>query len=166
MVRTNIALACIAALLAAGTTGCGQDAAPASRAVQQAQELTRASFQTFGDHVVHFNAQSTTMLPPEVARAFGIRRSGNRAMLNITVLRRGEAHSDTPVTADIMVDTGNLLGQHTDVSMRELREGGAIYYVGEFSVANTEVITFRISVRPEGAGTPHEFSFRQQFYTD
>lgn len=166
MVRTNITPACIVALLAAGLVACGQDSPPGSRTAPKAQEVTRASFETFGDHVVHFNAQSTTMLPPEVARAFGIRRGGNRAMLNVTVLRKGEADSGTPVTANVAVNTSNLLGQRKDVTMRELREGDAIYYIGELTVANEEIITFNIRVRPEGADTPHEFSFRQQFYTD
>jgi len=166
MSRTKFATACTVALLAACLSACGQDPAPGSRAVPQAQEVTRASFETFGDHVVHFNAQSTTMLPPEVARAFGIRRSGNRAMLNITVLRREEAEADTPVTAVVTVNATNLLAQQKDISMRELREGEAIYYIGEVTVANEEIVTFDISVRPEGAVSAHEFRFRQQFYTD
>jgi hypothetical protein len=166
MKRTKIALACTVALLAAVIAACGPGPDPASRPAPQAQEVTRASFETFGDHVVHFNAQPTTMLPPEVARAFGIRRSGNRAMLNITVLRRGGAEGSTPVTADVAISATNLLGQQKDIRIRELREGDAIYYIGEVTVANEEIITFNVSVRPEGVDTPHQFKFRQQFYTD
>lgn len=166
MTRTTIALACIVASAAAGLTACGQDTSTATRAVPQAQEVTRASFETFGDHVVHFNAQSTTMLPAEVASAFGIRRSSNRAMLNVTVLRRAEAGGDTPVTAEVVVNATNLLGQEKDVPVRELREGEAIYYIGEVPVANEEIITFSISVRPEGESRAHVIQFRQQFYTD
>jgi hypothetical protein len=166
MVRTATALACTVALTAAGITACGQDSAPGARAAAQAQEAPHAKYVTFGDHVVHYNAQSTTMLPPEVARAFGIRRSGNRAMLNVTVLRRGEAEAGIPVTADVAVGATNLLGQRKDVRIRELREGEAIYYIGEVTVANEEIVTFNIRVRPAGVDTAHEFSFRQQFYTD
>jgi hypothetical protein len=106
------------------------------------------------------------MLPAEVARAFGIRRSGNRAMLNVTVLRRGSGEGDKPVEAEVAVRAINLLGQLKDVSMRELREGEAIYYIGEMTVANEEIVTFNISVRPAGAAAPYEFKFQQQFYTD
>lgn len=166
MTRTKFALAATVASLAAGLVACGQSTEPGARPVPKAQEITRASFETFGDYIVHFNAQSTTMLPADVARAFGIRRSGNRAMLNITVLRRGDAGGDSPVDAEVAVSAVNLLGQEKDVSVRELREGEAIYYIGEFAVANEEIVTFRISVRPAGADAPHEFSFRQQFYTD
>lgn len=164
MIRINTLLTCSLALLATALSGCGPDTG--SRAAPKAQEITRASFETFGDHVVHFNAQSTTMLPAEVARAFGIRRSGNRAMLNITVLRKGAAGDGASVTAVVEVNATNLLQQEKDISMRELRDGEAIYYIGEFTVANEEIVTFNISVKPEGADAPHVFTFRQQFYTD
>jgi hypothetical protein len=166
MTRTKLAIAGTVAMFAIGSIGCGQGAAPGSRPVPKAQEITRASSETFGDYIVHFNAQSTTMLPAEVARAFGIRRSGNRAMLNVTVLRRGSGEGDTPVEAEVAVRAINLLGQLKDVSMRELREGEAIYYIGEITVANEEIVTFNISVRPAGAGASYEFKFQQQFYTN
>jgi hypothetical protein len=164
MIRINTLLTCSVALLATALAACSPDTG--SRPAPQAQEVTRASFETFGDHVVHFNAQSTTMLPAEVARAFGIRRSGNRAMLNIAVLHKGAADDSVPVVAVVEVNATNLLRQEKDISMRELRDGEAIYYIGEFTVANEEIVTFNISVQPEGADAPHEFTFRQQFYTD
>lgn len=166
MTRTQLAIAGTVAMFAIGAAGCGPGAAPGSRPVPKAKEITRASSETFGDYIVHFNAQSTTMLPAEVARAFGIRRSGNRAMLNVTVLRRGAGEGETPIEADVEVRAVNLLGQLKAVSMRELREGEAIYYIGELAVANEEIVTFNISVRPAGAGGPYEFKFQQQFYTD
>jgi hypothetical protein len=50
--------------------------------------------------------------------------------------------------------------------MRELREGDAIYYIGELTVSNQEMLTFSINVRPEGVDAPYQIRFRQQFYTD
>lgn len=164
MIRSHTLLIFNLALLATALAACSPDTG--SRPAPKAQEVTRASFETFGDHVVHFNAQSTTMLPAEVARVFGIRRSGNRAMLNITVLRRSDSNDDMPVTAVVEVDAMNLLQQEKDISMRELREGDAIYYIGELTVANEEIVTFNIRVKPEGVDAPHVFTFRQQFYTD
>ncbi len=151
---------------AAGVAGCGQAPAPGSTPVPEAREITRANSATFGDYIVHFNAQSTTMLPADVARAFGIRRSSNRAMLNIAVLRRSEANGGAPQAAAVDVQATNLLGQLKDVPVRELREGEAIYYIGELRVANEEIINFNISVRPIDSDTPHQFRFQQQFYTD
>jgi hypothetical protein len=166
MIRTHAALAGTVALLASAIVACGQGQDRAVRQLPQAQEITRASSETFGDHVVHFHAQPTTMLSTEVARAFDIRRSGKRAMLNVTVLRQDAAQAGIPVSAEVAVRASNLLGQDKKVRVRELREGDAIYYIGELAVANEEIVTFNVSVQPAGLDAPHEFSFRQQFYTD
>lgn len=60
--------------------GPGQDAT-----VPQA-EPAEASHVDIGEHVVHFSAQSTDQLPPEIARAYNIVRSQNRAMLTVSII--------------------------------------------------------------------------------
>ncbi|MCH6550353.1 MAG: DUF4426 domain-containing protein, partial [Proteobacteria bacterium] len=54
----------------------------------QAQPAS-ASDVDIGDHIVHFSAQSTDQLEPDVARAYGIVRSKNRVMLTVSVLKEG-----------------------------------------------------------------------------
>lgn len=158
------ALACLLPLCVLGLVACGQP--QESGEIQQAREITRASSQTFGDHVVHYNAQSTTMIPAEVARAYGITRSENRAMLNITVIRKDAQGNGTPVAAEVDVRAVNLLNQARNISVRELREDEAIYYIGEFNVSDEETLNFTITVRPEESSEPHEVTFSQQFFTD
>jgi hypothetical protein len=166
MIRTYAALAGTVALLAIAVVACGQGQDFGSRNVPKAKQIGHASVATFGDHVVHFNAQPTTMLTADVARAFAIRRSRKRAMLNVTVMHQDAGRAGVPVSADVMVRANNLLGQGKKVRLRELREAEAIYYIGEMAVANEEIVTFNVSVRPEGVDAPYEFSFRQQFYAD
>jgi hypothetical protein len=113
--------------------------------------------------VVHFSAQLTEQLPPEVARAYGILRSKNRAMLNVAVL---EADTGKPVTADITVKTVNLNGQLKNVVLRKIQEQEAIYYIGETSVANQETLIFDITVTPEGSSEAATVRFKRQFYTN
>ena len=116
-----------------------------------------------GDHVVHFSAQSTDQLPPEVARAYNIVRSKNRAMLNVSVLREAD---NKAVPADVSVKTVNLTGQLKNIAMRRIDEQEAIYYIGEVAVANGETLIFDISVTPEGVDRPSEVRFKRQFFTD
>jgi hypothetical protein len=119
-----------------------------------------------GNHVVHFSAQSTELLPPAVAREYNIVRSKNRAMLNVSVLRKPD---NLPVTADVSVNTVNLTGQLKNVTMRKIEEPGdivAIYYIGDTTVANREVLIFDISIKPEGEGSTAEVRFKRQFYSD
>ncbi len=119
-----------------------------------------------GDHIVHFSAQSTDQLPPLVAREYNIVRSKDRAMLNVSVIRKED---NLPVPAEIKVKTVNLTSQLKNVTMRRIDEAGptaAIYYIGETPVANREWLIFDISVKPEGVILPTNVRFKKQFYTD
>ena len=136
---------------------------PGENATVPQAEPAGVSFVDIGDHVVHFSAQSTEQLPPEVARAYSIVRSKNRAMLNVSVLEDG---TDKAVTAEVTVKTVNLTGQLKNVTMRKIEEGDAIYYIGETPVANQETLIFDITVRPEGVEEASDVRFKRQFYTD
>ena len=122
-----------------------------------------ASSAIIGNHVVHFSAQSTDQLPPEVARAYNIVRSKNRAMLNVSVLT---AENPTPVAAVVTVKTVNLTGQLKNITMRQINEQDAIYYIGEVPVANRETLNFEISITPDGVNSPSIVRFHRQFFTD
>jgi hypothetical protein len=116
-----------------------------------------------GDFVVHFSAQSTDQLPPDIARTYNIVRSKNRAMLTVSVL---QAVDNKPVTAVVMVKTVNLTGQLKNITIRQVTEGDSIYYIGEVTIANRETLIFDISVTPDGAEKASEVRFKRQFFTD
>lgn len=122
----------------------------------------------FNDYVVHYNALRTDLLPPQVAQGYGIQRSSSRALLNVTVMKKGtDGREVNAVAARIDVNAKNLTGQRREVELREIRDGdGAIYYVGEFPVHNLETYQFKLEVLPEGETEPLLVDFRQQFYTE
>ena len=158
LARTLISFSLLALLAACG--GPGDEAA-----VPEAQPAGATSAD-IGDYVVHFSAQSTDQLPPEVARADNIGRSKNRAMLNVSIVREADG---TSVSGSVTVKTVNLTGQLKNVTMRKIEEPGdptAIYYIGETPVANRETLVFDISVTPEGEDTSSDVRFKRQFYTD
>ena len=126
---------------------------------QQAQE--------FGDYIVHYNALSSSLITPEVAKAYGIRRSDSRALMNISVLKNAEGQTAKAVKAKVTASGRNLTGQTRNVEMREIDDGdGAIYYIGELSVRNMETFDFTVVVSVEGQSEPFNVKFRQQFYTE
>lgn len=118
--------------------------------------------QTIGNYIVHFNALSTESLPPSVAKAYGITRSTNRGLLNISVLKKGGEYEG--VEADIKVSATNLTGQLRAIDLRKIEEQKAVYYISVFSVANEETLDFSIDVT-----TPDNqhgnIKMRQQFFT-
>ncbi len=163
MKLTGLRLA-LMVIFAMTVAACGQGQS-GSEGAEPATEMTRRSFSDFGDFVVHYNAQATEMLPPDVARAYGIQRSENRALVTVSVLRKEEGTIGQSVAAAITIEASNLTGQLKSVQTREIEESGAIYYIGEIGVANRETLIFDISVRPEGESKSFRIKFRQQFYT-
>jgi len=113
-------------------------------------------------YTVHFNALPSTALSAEVARAYGITRSGTRGFLNIAVLR-DDAGTGTPVPARIAARSRALTGQVGAIELRELRDQDAIYYVGEFRIRGEEQLRFELEVHPEGAARPIPVRFEHRF---
>ena len=123
--------------------------------------------QDFGEYSVHYNALNSSLITPQVAKAYGIRRSDSRALINISVLKKSADQATLAVKAEVTASGRNLTGQTRNVDMREINDGdGAIYYIGELSVRNMETFDFTVMVTPEGESTPFSLKFRQQFYTE
>ena len=78
---------------------------------EQGQARTAApsepTYQDFGDFEVHFNAVRTDELTAAVARAYGIERSANRVLLNVSLLRKGADGRTTPVDGTAQGDDAN-----------------------------------------------------------
>lgn len=123
--------------------------------------------QDFGNYVVHYNALNTNLIPPQVAQAYGIARSANRALLNVAVLKKVMDTPGSPTSAKVTASGTNLTGQRREIELREIKEpGGAVYYVGEFPVHNLETYLFDVLVGVEGEAQPLEVRFKQQFFTE
>ncbi|HEY5810605.1 MAG TPA: DUF4426 domain-containing protein [Povalibacter sp.] len=159
--RTWTTAICSALLLSTGfLSACGDR--PQAKA-PPAQELSE-TFREFGNYEVHFNALRTDTLTPEIARSYGIQRSSNRVMLNVTLLRKEADHAPRkPVNASVQVDAYNLNGQLKNLEMRRIAEGEAIYYIGETSISGAEILVFDIKVTPEGETQPLEVKLKREF---
>jgi hypothetical protein len=124
------------------------------------------TFKDFGNYEVHYNAVRTDALTPEVARSYGIQRSMNRVMLNVTVLHKEADHAPRkPIEADVKVDAYNLNGQLKDIDVRRVSEGDAIYYIGEVSIGGAEILVFDIAVTPTGMQAPLTVKFKREFFS-
>ncbi len=121
---------------------------------------------SYGDYTVHYSAFTTDSLQPAVAKAYQIERSNKRGMVNVSVLRKLMGTTGQPVRAAVTVTATDLHGQAQRIPVRELNDGGAIYYIGEFPVSNGDTLRFRIDVTPEGQTEGVSAQFDQDFYTD
>lgn len=121
---------------------------------------------TFGRYIIHYNALGTDIIAPAVAQAYGITRSKNRALVNISVLQEQMGTHNQPVVAEVSGTATNLNAQLQKLHFRQAGEGGAVYYIAELGVSHLETLRFRIEVTPEGQTESHVVEFEQQFFTD
>ena len=120
--------------------------------------------QKFGDIEVHYNALATSELRPEIAKNYKIDRSQNRGLVTISVLKKNNLGVAQPIQAELGVNAANLNSQLTNIDMREVREGGAIYYLGEYRLSPPDTLKFTVTVKPQGATASHKVEFQQKFY--
>jgi hypothetical protein len=143
--------------------GCGERPSAGAPPAQPSE----ASFKEMGNFELHYNAMRTDRLSQDVARAYGIQRSKNRVLLNITMLRKDADNAPRkPVEAQVSVDAYNLNGQLKDVQVRRINEGEAIYYIGEVAISGNEILVFDIKATPTGEATPLTAKFKREFFVD
>jgi hypothetical protein len=127
-----------------------------------AENATHAS-----GYTIHHNAMTTDTLSPKVAKAYDIQRSKARGMLNVSVIKEKAGTTGQSVKAKVSAMASNLLTGHARlIDMREVTEGSATYYIGDFGVGHQETLNFELQVTPEGQSRPIAAKLSQQFFTD
>ncbi len=117
----------------------------------------------FGNVEVHYNAMLSTDLIPEVAKNYKIDRSPTRGIVTVSVLRKNAMGVAQPIPANLSAYMVNLSNQLGNIDMREIKEGSAIYYLGEFRVIPPNTLKFTVTVEVNG-DPKREVNFSQKFY--
>ena len=119
-----------------------------------------------GKYEMHYNVFPSVFLTTDVAKNYQIKRSKNKALINISILKvLNEVRQ--PTEANVMVEAKNLLGQKPEIKLRKITEGKeAIYYIGMISVNNRETMNFKIKAIPAGSNIGIEAKLSKEFYTD
>ena len=113
----------------------------------------------FSDYEVHYILLPTTFLKADIADKYNLRRSKDRALVNVSVLDL----QGSPVQAEVRGSSENLLGQRQNLTFDEVIEGEAIYYLALLRYADEEFqrVTLNI-VLPNGELA--EIKFQQKMY--
>lgn len=156
------AAACILALGVALSSACEPGVENRPPAARPAED----SFQGFDNFEVHYNALRTDDLGADVARAYGIERSANRVLLNVSLLAKAPDGRTTPVDGEVSASAYNLNGQVKNLEMRRVQEGDSIYFIGEVGISGNEILVFDIASRPRGGNGPYMVKFKREFYAD
>jgi hypothetical protein len=161
--RTAFAAPALLALGALGLAACGSgDYGRTPQAARPAE----ANSQTFGNLELHYNALRTDELTPEVARAYGIERSANRVLLNVSMLEKGADGRTTPVDGKVTARARNLNGQLKSLEMRRVQEGTSVYFIGEVGISGDEILVFDIDASPGDGSGQRSVQFKREFFGD
>ncbi len=114
-----------------------------------------------GQYTIHYNAFSSDFLSAEVARQYGLKRSKQVALVNITVI---DNTTNSATTAFLEGNAYNLAGQNKDLAFKEIKEQTTVYYLANFRFANQEKLTFRLNIKPKGEKEPFTLEFKQTMY--
>jgi len=121
---------------------------------------------TIPGYIVHHNAISSDTLDPAIAMQYRIQRSKYRGMLNVSVIKQIPETTGKAVDANIMAKATNIRGQLISIPMRKVEEAEAIYYIGEFRIADQETLNFELQVKPKGESKFYKAELKQQFFID
>jgi hypothetical protein len=119
-----------------------------------------------GDYSIYANAMTAETLDPEIANLYRIQRSKLNGILTVTVVKPNPdgTPANVPARIEATARTGDTPA--SAIPMREIRVGEGVSYVGQFPIANLQIVDFEIQVTPPGAAEPAAIELQQQFFTD
>ena len=115
-----------------------------------------------GDVTIRASVVQTSTLPEPVAMQYGIARSDRQALLLVAV-RQGPEAQETSLPAAITATAIDLRGRRQDITMRELRTGDLLDYVGTVEIDLPDTVRFELTVVREG-GAQSTMQFSREFY--
>jgi hypothetical protein len=150
--------------MAFAVAGCGSPTG--TETAPQRAAPSGPTFETFGDYEVHYNAVRTDLLTAEVARAYGIERSTNRVLLNVSLLKKTVDGRTAPVDGKVSSTAHNLNGQVKDLELRRITEGDSVYFIGEVGITGNEILVFNITATPLSTPDVLSVQFKREFFAD
>ncbi len=127
---------------------------------------TADQFVAYGDYEVHYNAFNSTFIEPDVAESYGLTRSKNLALINVSVLQKQADGSKQAVTATVTGSASNLIGQSEELSFKEIREADALYYIGSLRFSGEQQMRISLDVQPDPNQSAYSIQFEQTFYPE
>jgi hypothetical protein len=108
--------------------------------------LAQQYSKSFDTHTIHFNAFPSDALSAEMTMKYGLKRSKNIAVVNISVIKNAASISFQGVQSKVTGVMKNLMSQEKTLTFKEIHEGNAYYYIAEVAIDNKDLVNFFIDV--------------------
>ena len=118
------------------------------------------------DYEVHYIAFASTFLDEEVARQYQLVRSRSLGLVNISIIKVDKEGKRKAVGGSVQAEMINEIRQSQFLSFQQVIEGDAIYYLAQLQYREGDLLTFDVTVYPQGGTQPLKLRFTQNFYND
>lgn len=118
----------------------------------------------FGEYELHYSIVNTTFIEPAVADQYGLARGSRRAIINLSLREHIDDSSTVAREMSLEGRSWDLTQSQINFDFIDVREGPAIYYIGEFKFINREWRFFEVDFSPEGSEESFKLEFKQQMY--
>ncbi|MBL4743729.1 MAG: DUF4426 domain-containing protein [Cycloclasticus sp.] len=118
------------------------------------------------EYEVHYIGFASTILDAEIAQQYQLVRSRALGIINISIIKIEADGKRKAVGAAVEIKMMNNIQQAQFLSSKQVVEGKAIYYLSQLQYKEGELLTFDVTIYPEGRIAPIQLRFSQNFYND
>lgn len=119
--------------------------------------------QSFGDYTIDYTTFPSTLLDPEIATQYGIKRSQYETLINVFVSKKGKTGG-----VDVIMNgtATNLMAQQQVLKFLEIKEENTVYYIAPIRVTNEDLLHIKINCSLPDNSEEFEVKFSKTFYKD
>lgn len=100
----------------------------------------------------------TSELTVEAAKKYNVERSPTRGLLTVTLVRKDKSLTKETLAGQVYAGAINLRNNLSSIPIREIRDGDAVYYLGEFQVSAPDTLRFLVNANVMGKVMKSEFA--------
>jgi hypothetical protein len=117
-----------------------------------------------GELSIHATAFAASALSPQVAERVGLGRDPHRGVLNVTIAKDRRGSTVSSGIAQVEARIVHPESMQGPIAMREIRDGTAISYMGEFALPEPTTVEVEIRVRPAGLPETQIFRLKEEIF--
>lgn len=157
--RAAIAASCLCLL--AWLPGCGRESStpsPHQSNAARSPEVVRV-----GAVAMNISAIQTRQLPAQIAQRYGVAHDARTVLIVVSLREGDEARSTSRSARAVQATVSDLLGRKQNVSLREMRDGDLVDYIGVATVTPPDTLRFEI-VAFDQQGQRYRALFNRDFF--
>jgi hypothetical protein len=118
----------------------------------------------FDEYELHYSFVNTTFLSPEIAAQYQITRGKRHGILMLSLRKHQDGIDGTRPSGMRVSGTTSDLIRKDELTFKEIREDGAVYYIAPFKFINEEFRHFYIDFQALGDDRTYSHHLEHQMY--